>query len=420
MFLEECLHLKPFDRFGDSRWSAMSRRPMLGLSVPKDPAEARAAIRGAVPRLPGVYGMIDADERLIYVGKSKQLRNRLIGYFQSRSGAEKSDRIAGLAARIVWQCMPDELAALLRELELIHRWRPRLNVQGQPGRMPGTFVCIGRGPAPRAYLAAQPNGSERARFGPLRGGRSTQRAVQRLNDLAGLRDCPVAIPILFAGERQLFETAPSPRCIRFDLGNCLGPCAARCTESRYEAAVDAATAFLAGRSDALPEAIERQMRSAAALHQFERAAALRDGCRELRWLSEHLERLREVRGRERFVYRYADQPGRETWYFVADGQVIEAASAPHNRNTAACRLRMLASEYPDQRPFLAPAETALDVSILLASWFRNRRRELQQALLPEEAIEICRTMIDRPAAVADGRRARPSRSLAASAERTHS
>lgn len=394
MSLTECLHPKPFESFGGSRWRVVSKRPIDWLPLSDNLKQSRAQIRWAVPNRPGVYGMIDAGRELIYVGKSKRLRDRLISYFQARSRPEKADRIAQRVSQIVWQCVPDEFAALLRELELIHRWRPRFNVQGQPGRTCPSFVCIGRGPAPRVFLAREPNGKESARFGPIRGGRFASRVVQRLNDLAGLRDCRVSMPIVFAEQRQLFEVALSPRCLRYDLGNCLGPCAARCGESDYQQAVCIARDFLAGRSAELPEMLDSQMRQAAEQRQFERAAALRDARLELEWLSDHLERLREIRGRDRFIYPHAEQPGRETWYFLAAGQVIEAAAAPNSGRTAACRLRMLEKAYRTDPSFLSQGDsTNVDVSALVASWFRNRRQELEQALLPDQAMEICRRMM---------------------------
>jgi excinuclease ABC subunit C len=394
VLLTECLRPKPFESFGRSRWSVVSRRPQEQLTLSLDLKKTRADIRQAVPATPGVYGMIDAEGQLIYVGKSKKLRNRLLSYFHARSQPEKADRIVEHASRIVWQCAPDEFAALLRELELIHKWRPRLNVQGQPGRMRRMFVCIGRGPAPRVYLTADPNGNETARFGPIRGGRFTRRAVQRLNDLAGLRDCPIPTPIVFAEQKRLFEYAETPRCLRFDLGNCLGPCSARCEETDYDHAVGIARDFLAGRNTKLQQTLNERMAEASGRRQFERAATLRDARMELDWLCDHLQRLREVRGRDRFVYALSEQPDRETWYLLAGGQVIEAASAPRDRRTAACRIRMLERVYNADRSFLAKGNANdLDVSILVASWFRHRGQELAQTLLPDHATEICQAVM---------------------------
>ena len=90
----------------------------------KLPGELRKAVRTSVPKLPGVYGMLDRDERLIYVGKSKSLRNRLLSYFNPAVAEEKAGRIITAAERIVWEESSSEFAALLREQQLIRRWTP--------------------------------------------------------------------------------------------------------------------------------------------------------------------------------------------------------------------------------------------------------------------------------------------------------
>src|SRR6266403_3438581 len=82
-------------------------------------ARSRSQVRKLCPRLPGVYGMLNGNEQLLYVGKAKCLRTRLLGYFRTKSRDPKAGRILRQAASIVWEEAPSEFAALLRELELI-------------------------------------------------------------------------------------------------------------------------------------------------------------------------------------------------------------------------------------------------------------------------------------------------------------
>src|ERR1700712_1456509 len=105
------------------------------------PALLRAEVRLLAPNRPGVYGMLDKDEQLIYVGKAKNLRARLQSYFRKKGRPPKAGRIIAHAQNIMWEVVPGEFASLLRELELIRRWRPRYNVQGQPLRRRLAFVC---------------------------------------------------------------------------------------------------------------------------------------------------------------------------------------------------------------------------------------------------------------------------------------
>src|SRR5262249_26811429 len=117
------------------------------------PSELRAGVRFECPRHPGVYGMVDARGELIYVGKAKCLRTRLLSYFRASSRDPKAGRIREATRLLAWDPAQTEFSALLRELELIRRWQPRFNVQGQPKRKRRTLVCLGRRPAPYAFLA---------------------------------------------------------------------------------------------------------------------------------------------------------------------------------------------------------------------------------------------------------------------------
>ena len=92
--------------------------------------------------------MLDRQGHLIYVGKAKLLRNRLLSYFRKGSRNEKAGRIIGRTGTVIWEPAPSEFHALIRELELIRRWRPGFNVLGIPGSERYVYFCLGRQPAP--------------------------------------------------------------------------------------------------------------------------------------------------------------------------------------------------------------------------------------------------------------------------------
>ena len=195
-----------------------------GILLNNDPRETRKLIRQAAPHVPGVYGMVDREGELIYVGQSKSLRNRLVSYFAG-SAPSKAQRIIAHTHRLIWETAPDELAALLRELELIRLWRPRFNVRGQPNRRRPAYLVLGRGPAPYVYLAAAPSSGDTAVFGPLRPTRYCRRAVHALNDYFQLRDCGQQVPIRLADQQEMFISENTALCLRYNLGTCLAPCA---------------------------------------------------------------------------------------------------------------------------------------------------------------------------------------------------
>ncbi len=283
-----------FTGFGPSLFTPAGETPSLYSVQGGRPARLRAAVRGECPRLPGVYGMIDAAGELIYVGKAKCLRSRLLSYFRPKSRDPKAWRIVGAARVVAWEPAHGEFAALLRELELIRRWRPRFNVQGQPHRRRRTYVCVGREPAPYVFLSPRPPGTAFAGFVPVPGGETAREAVRRLNDWFRLRDCPQAQKMVFADQRGLFPLNLVAGCLRVEIEACLGPCAGACSRADYSAAVRAALRFLEG-SDVSPlETLQRAMQEAADAEAFERAAALRDRWQPMHWLSGHLERIRQA------------------------------------------------------------------------------------------------------------------------------
>ena len=347
------------------------------------PSRLRLKVRRECPRHPGVYGMVDRSGTLIYVGKAKCLRSRLLSYFRPKSRDPKAGQILGETRLIAWEPAPTELSALLRELELIRRWQPRFNVQGQPRRKRRTLVCLGRRPAPYAFLAPRATASVLAAFGPVPAGGQARAAVRRLNDWFRLRDCPHAQKMVFRDQQELFPVLRAAGCIRHEIGSCLGPCAAACSHTEYESRLTDARRFLEGH-DAMPlETLERDMLAASEATQFERAAALRDRLEALRWLLAHLERLRRARGLS-FVYPLPSHEGNELWYVIHRGRVRAVLPAPVAGSATASAV---AAVYAEKAVVVeGRASETIDAMLLVDAWFRKRPEELKRGLAPEQAL----------------------------------
>jgi excinuclease ABC subunit C len=350
----------------------------------------RAAVRAECPRRPGVYGMVDSSGELIYVGKAKSLRGRLLSYFRPRSRDPKAGRILQHARTLVWEIAPNEFAALLRELELIQRWQPRFNVHGQPLRRRRTYVCIGRHPAPYVFLSSKPPKNLVAQYGPVPAGERAREAVRWLNDAFGLRDCPQSQSMLFAEEQELFPVLRAAGCIRYEIGTCAGPCTGHCSQSAYAQHVDGAQGFLRGRDSGLLDTVERDMVAASVALAFERAAALRDRLESLRWLQERLEHLRHARERHSFVYRVEIERGTTVWYLIRHGQVIAATPVPNSEEQRRRASALIRSVYHSRMLFgdFVPSGEIESV-LLVAAWFRRYKSERGRVLEPADAIRQC-------------------------------
>ena len=208
----------------------------------------RATVREGVVNRPGVYWMVAEDGEIVYVGKSKQLRARLMSYFRAAYPEDKGARILREAVKVEWEYQPSEFAALLRELRLIKQYRPRFNVAMKRDVRHYSFIKITRGAAPKLHVVRGASGDDATvYYGPFVGAHRVGDAVRELNDLLGLRDCRSDQRMVFADQRELFhEMARTPGCIRNEIKKCLGPCVGGCTVAEYDRQVAQARAFLEG------------------------------------------------------------------------------------------------------------------------------------------------------------------------------
>ncbi len=387
---------RTFTGFGPIALWPDAGAPQLHRVKARRPGHLRVLVRRACPCLPGVYGMIDAKGELIYVGKAKNLRVRLLSYFRPRSRDPKAGRILKRTRMLVWEIAANEFAALLRELELIQDWQPRFNVQGQPWLRRRVYVCVGRRPAATVFLAPLPPRTASDGFGPVPAGVKAREAVRRLNDWFRLRDCPQSQEMTFADQPELFHLPLTPGCIRHEIGNCLGPCAAACTRADYAASVQAVLAFLRGDDNSPLRMLEREMTAASAALAFERAAALRDKLDSLTWLSERLRRVREA-SQHSFVYRVRGHDDVEMWYLIHGGRVCAVVPAPKDepsRREASKRLREVYG-----RPSSAagpPSPREIDSVLLVTAWFRRHKEERRNILNPAVARERAACPVQKP------------------------
>jgi excinuclease ABC subunit C len=375
-----------FTGFGPA---ALSMEPLpLHAVASRRASRLRDKVRRSCARRPGVYGMVDPAGELVYVGKAKCLRSRLLSYFRRHSRDPKAGRILESTRLIAWEHAPSEFAALLRELELIRRWQPRFNVHGQPQRRRRGYVCVGRPPAPYVFLATRPPSTALAVYGPVPAGPRAREAVRRVNDCYRLRDCPQTQQMVFADQAELFPLVRTPGCLRHDIGACAGPCAAACTQADYADHVRAARAFLDGDDRAPMETLEREMTAASAELAFERAAALRDKLEALRWLHEHLARLRSAE-RHSVVYPVAGHDGDDRWYLIHGGRVRAMLPAPRHSAEHRRAAAVLTEVYHGENPPGPPSLEEIDGVLLVAAWFRRHAAERVCTLAPDAALALC-------------------------------
>jgi excinuclease ABC subunit C len=342
-------------------------------------AEMRAHVRASAKDRPGVYRMLSPDGEIVYVGKSKKLRTRLLSYFRCTPD-EKGARIVREACRIEWEYTPSEFAALLEELRLIKRFRPRLNVAMKRDARHFAFIKVTRGIAPKLAVV-RGAGADDAQiyYGPFHGAQRVTEAVRELNDALGLRDCRLDQPMHFADQPELFQLMPrTPGCIRYEIKKCLGPCVGGCTASQYDERIGLVRGFLDGADDGPMHRLRAEMDEASQSMEFERAAVLRDKLQRLEGLREQFIKFRFAVETLSFVYTVPGHEGDDRVYLIRRGRVRGEYAMPRSEPERIRLLEMVESIFntqPGDGAAQVPAHE-VDELLLLSSWFRRFPAEL--------------------------------------------
>ena len=220
---------------------------------------------------PGVYRMLDVDSRVLYVGKARNLRNRVTSY--SRPSAQHSGRITRMireTASMMFLTTRTETEALLLEQNLIKQLKPRYNVLLRDDKsFPNILVSKSHGfPQLKKHRGAKKEVGNY--YGPFASAGAVNRTLNQLQRVFQIRNCTDSD----------FETRTRP-CLQYQIKRCSGPCCGLIAEDAYTATVADAEKFLSGRTKGIQEALAAQMGAASEAMEFERAAALRDRIKAL-------------------------------------------------------------------------------------------------------------------------------------------
>ncbi len=361
------------------------RKPVTDLEALRELVKAGTSDR------PGTYRFLGNEGEVLYVGKSKQLRTRLMSYFRAEWPHDKGARILWRAARIEWEYQPSEFAALVRELRLIKQLRPRYNWMMKRDARHYCFVKLTPGLAPKLMVTRDASGDERGiYFGPYLSAGRVNDALRELSDVLGLRDCGNDVPMHFRDQEELpvVATPRTPGCIRHEIGKCLGPCVAAVTERGYSAQLALARAFLDGTSDGPLDDLQARMQAHSDALEFERAAQMRDKLQRLELLRIQLEKLRFAVETLTFAYPVVGHRNETRIYLVKRGTVRADLKLPTTH-----RERLEFAEWSRRvfnakdRPTRQVPTHEIDELLLLSSWFQRNPEEFAKTLRPDLAVQ---------------------------------
>ena len=219
---------------------------------------------------PGVYRMLDAQARVLYVGKARNLRARVSNYARPAGHSGRIARMISETASMMFLTTQTETEALLLEQNLIKQLKPRYNVLLRDDKSFPNILVTATHQFPQITKHRGAKKSKGRYYGPFASAGAVNRTLNQLQKVFLLRNCSDA----------MFSSRSRP-CLLYQIKRCSGPCVGKISAEDYAASVKDAEQFLSGRSTEIQETLAAQMMEASEAMEFERAAALRDRIRAL-------------------------------------------------------------------------------------------------------------------------------------------
>lgn len=230
----------------------------------------------SLPLLPGVYLMKNADGEIIYVGKSKKLKNRVTSYFVGKAQSYKTAKMVSLVRDFDYIVCKTEIEALTLENVLIKKHSPRYNIKLKDAKS-YPYIKVTNEEYPKLFVTRERKSDRAKYFGPYQSSQGAHSALDTVIRIFSLATCKRSFPKDIGKERP---------CIYRDMGRCVAPCTGNVSAFEYRSLVKCAEWVLSGNVKETKAMLISDMESASESLEFERAAVIRDSIAALDKLSE--------------------------------------------------------------------------------------------------------------------------------------
>ncbi len=269
---------------------------------------------------PGVYVMRDKDGVIIYVGKAKNLKNRVSQYFRNSPKPSKVQAMVDCVDDFDYFITISEMDALALESNLIKKEQPFYNILLKDGKQFPYIKINLKEPYPKFEIVRRVKKDGAKYFGPYFAGLDPREILKTINSAFKIRTCNSKITDTSVAKRE---------CLNFSLGLCSAPCTKRCTRGEYRLEIDRAINFLNGNDDEIEGILQEKMEKASLSENFENAIIMRERLKMVAKLKERIvANLPKDVSKDVFAYHTNGLSGVVTNMVVRGGKILGVISYP--------------------------------------------------------------------------------------------
>ena len=269
---------------------------------------------------PGVYVMRDVDGVVIYVGKAKNLKNRVSQYFRNSPNPSKVQAMVDNVDDFEYFIATSEMDALALESNLIKKYQPFYNILLKDGKQFPYIKIDLKSPYPRLEIVSKVKKDGAKYFGPYFAGLDAREIVKTINSAFKIRSCSLKITE---------ETKAKRECLNYSMGLCSAPCTKKISKEDYRKEIDCVINFLNGNDDEIEKILTEKMKNASNNENFEQAIVLRERLKMIDKLKKRVvANLPKNVDKDVFAYHFNGLSGVICAMIVRGGKILGVINYP--------------------------------------------------------------------------------------------
>ena len=279
-------------------------------------------IQASLPQEPGIYQYFDEKGKLLYVGKAKNIRNRVSSYFNGQQHTLKTIELVQKIQDIQFTIVNSEHDAFILENELIKNYQPKYNINLKDDKT-YPYIVIKNEPFPRVFLTRRKIKDGSIYYGPYTHIFAVRELINHIKQSIPLRTCTLPLT------PKNIEKGKFKVCLEYHLGNCKGPCQGLQTQAEYDQSIEQVTHLLKGNVKPLINSLQKKMQDEAAALAFEKAGFTKRKIEELeQYQTKSVVYTKQLHAMDVFSIAHFDDQAYVNYLMVLEGRIVQTHMLP--------------------------------------------------------------------------------------------